>query len=342
VTNGSGTVGAANITSIAVACTNNQYTLGGTVSGLGTGKSVVLRVATDGATTSITVSANGAFTFPLAFNNNAEYEAFVFTQPVNQTCTVANEHGDITGASITNIAVTCINSSASARNWGTAATIAPDTNLQDFDTMRTPKVAFDAAGNALAIWEQDRDAGVGSEIFFSRYTAGGTWSAPAMIPNAQAPMPGQPSASTRRKPQLAVAANGNAVAVWVENVYAVAASFYSPSSGWSNPEQIFNNLVTGLGGNIIPRVAIDASGNVLVLWENDMVNSTSLVLYNRYSPGTGWTAPYTQMRLVNELQSVVATRLRSGNRMEAAASIRAGFGRAATTWRLMPGRRRMR
>jgi len=302
VANGSGTVGAANITSIAVTCTTNQYTLGGTVSGLGAGKSVALRASTDGLTTNITVSANGAFTFPDTFVNNAEYLVFVITQPAGQTCTVAPETGDILGASVTTIAVTCIDSSASARNWGTAATIAADEDLQDFDTFRTPEVAFDAAGNALAIWEQDRANAIGTEIFFSRYTAGGSWSAPAMIPNESAPMPGQPSASTRRKPQLAVAANGNAVAAWVENVYAVAVSFYTPGSGWSNPEHIFDNLVNGLGGTIDPTVAIDASGNVLVVWGNHMVNGLSGILYNRYIPGTGWVTPYTVPRLVNELQ----------------------------------------
>lgn len=302
VANGSGTVGAANITNVAITCTANLYTLGGTVSGLGAGKSVALRASTDGLTTHITVSANGAFTFPDTFVNNAEYLVFVITQPVNQTCTVAPDTGDILGASVTTIAVTCIDSSASARNWGTATSIAADGNLQDADTFRTPKVAFDAAGNALAIWEQDRDNATGTEIFFSRYTVSGGWGAPAMIPNQSAPMPGQPSASTRRKPQLAVAANGNAVAAWVESVYSVAVSLYSPGSGWSNPEIIYDNLVTGLGGAIVPRVAIDAGGNVLVVWENDMINGARLIHYNSYSPGTGWAAPRTVTRLVNELQ----------------------------------------
>jgi hypothetical protein len=46
------------------------------------------------------------------------YEVFVTTQPANQVCTVTNETGAIAGANVTNIAVACVNSSASARNWG--------------------------------------------------------------------------------------------------------------------------------------------------------------------------------------------------------------------------------
>lgn len=301
VANGSGTVGAANITNVAVTCTSNNLTLGGTVSGLGAGKSVVLRAEADFVFGDVTVSANGAFTFPLTFINNGEYLVSVATQPVDQTCTVENGHGDIT-APVTNIAVTCINSSASAREWGTPTALAADADPMDANTFRAPKVAFDAAGNALAIWEQDRDNAGGSEIHFSRYTAGGAWSAPATIPNQATPVPGQPNTSTRRKPQLAVAANGNAVAAWVESVYGVAVSLYTPSTGWSNPELIFGNLVTGLGGTIDPKVAIDASGNVLVVWENNMVNGGRHVQYNRYAPGTGWTAAPSVRRLVNDLQ----------------------------------------
>ncbi len=301
VSNGSGTVSVGNITNIAVTCTAGGFTLGGTVSGLGAGKSVVLRALTDSGSDSLTVSANGAFTFPLAIVNNAEYEAFVFTQPMAQICTMANATGDILGASVTNIAVTCINSSASARNWGAAAALATDDDLQDNDTFRAPKVAFDAAGNALAIWEQDRDNAGGSGLYFSRYTAGAGWSTPDNIQNQGLPIPGQ-SPSTRRKPQLAVAANGNAVAAWVETVYTVAVSRYTPGSGWSAPESAFNNLVTGEGGTIDPKVAIDGSGNVLVVWGNAMVNGLGGVLYNRYSPGTGWTSPANLGRLVNELQ----------------------------------------
>jgi VCBS repeat-containing protein len=302
VANGSGSA-LANVTNIAVTCTNNGYTIGGTVTGLGAGKSVTLRAMTDGMSGDLTLSANGTYTFPLAFVNNAEFLVLVLAQPLNQTCTVDPEEGTVSNASVTNLTLTCIDNSASARNWGDAAALVTDTDPQDFDTFRTPKVAFDAAGNALAIWEQDREIGTGSEIWSSRYT-GGAWAAPIMIPNQGAPTPGTPSGTTRRKPQLAVAANGNAVAVWVENVYSVAASFYSPDTGWSNPEHIFENMVTGDGGTIDLRVAMDASGNVLVVWENDMVGVMHHILYNRYSPGVGWTGSLTLPRLVNDLQFV--------------------------------------
>ena len=60
VASGSGTA-SADVTNVAVTCTaNTAYTVGGTVSGLGTGLNVVLRINGGG---DLTVSANGPFTF---------------------------------------------------------------------------------------------------------------------------------------------------------------------------------------------------------------------------------------------------------------------------------------
>ena len=108
VTNGSGTVGAANITNVAVACVNNPpstYTIGGTVSGLGAGKSVgLLNNGGDG----VTVNANGGFTFATALASGAAYNVTVGTQPTGQTCSVTNGSGTVGAANITNVAVACI------------------------------------------------------------------------------------------------------------------------------------------------------------------------------------------------------------------------------------------
>ncbi len=105
VTNGAGTIAAAN-TSVNVACTNNpqatSYTLGGTVSGLTTGGTVAL---TDGR--SISVTANGTYTFSSALPSGGSYNVTVGTQPTGQTCSVANAAGTIGSSNVTNVNVTC-------------------------------------------------------------------------------------------------------------------------------------------------------------------------------------------------------------------------------------------
>jgi len=108
VTNGSGTA-TANVTNVAVACVTtppNTFTVGGAVSGLAAGTSVVLQ---NNGGSNLTVSANGNFTFATAINSGATYAVRVLTQPAGQNCTVASGSGTAM-ANVTNVAVTCANS----------------------------------------------------------------------------------------------------------------------------------------------------------------------------------------------------------------------------------------
>ena len=102
VASGSGTVGAVNVTSVAVTCVTNTFTVGGTVSGLV--GSVVLR---DNGGDDLTVAADGSFTFATKVATGQPYSVTVLTQPATQTCTVTNGSGTIAGAAVTSVAVSC-------------------------------------------------------------------------------------------------------------------------------------------------------------------------------------------------------------------------------------------
>jgi sugar lactone lactonase YvrE len=104
VANGSGTVGTANVTNVQVACTNNTYTVGGTVSGLQSGTLVLRNNGGD----ALSVTANGSFTFNTALTNGTAYSVTVSSKPVGYNCTVTNGAGTIGAANVTNIQVTCI------------------------------------------------------------------------------------------------------------------------------------------------------------------------------------------------------------------------------------------
>jgi len=108
VTSGSGTA-TANVTSVAVACTTNPVTanIGGTLSGLAPGASVILQ---NNGGDALTLSANGSFTFKTPVTGPTDaYAVTVNTQPTtpNQICTVANGSGTAT-ANVTNVTVTCV------------------------------------------------------------------------------------------------------------------------------------------------------------------------------------------------------------------------------------------
>jgi len=104
VTGGSGTV-SADVTSVDVACTNTLYTVGGTVTGLASNAVITLQ---DNGADTLTVEANGAFTFATSLAYDATYTVTLASQPTaqGQTCLVTNGFSVVT-QNITTISVSC-------------------------------------------------------------------------------------------------------------------------------------------------------------------------------------------------------------------------------------------
>ena len=80
------------------------YTIGGTVSGLNAGGTVVLQ---NNGGNNLSVTQNGAFTFSAPLNYATGYDVSVLTQPAGQTCTLAGAIGGYPGMSVTSVMVTC-------------------------------------------------------------------------------------------------------------------------------------------------------------------------------------------------------------------------------------------
>jgi hypothetical protein len=85
--------------------------IGGTLTGLGAGLSIVL---TDNGADNLTLTSDGKFVFATKVAAGSAYSAAVLTQPIGQTCTVANASGtvNVAGSDVTNIAVTCATTSS--------------------------------------------------------------------------------------------------------------------------------------------------------------------------------------------------------------------------------------
>ncbi len=107
ITNGSGTMGSANVTNVNVSCvTLPTYTIGGTVSGLaGSGLTLSLNGGTPQA-----ISANGPFTLAGSLLSGASYAVTVGTQPSSplQNCTVTNGSSTVGNTNVTNVNVNCV------------------------------------------------------------------------------------------------------------------------------------------------------------------------------------------------------------------------------------------
>jgi hypothetical protein len=104
VASGSGTVGTSAVTSVAVTCTTDTYAVGGTVSGLVGGGTLVLQ---NNGGDDKTIVANGPFTFATPVASGATYAVTVLSKPASQTCTVASGSGTVGTSAVTSVAVTC-------------------------------------------------------------------------------------------------------------------------------------------------------------------------------------------------------------------------------------------
>ncbi len=105
VMSGTGTVGTANVTSVAVACSPNAYPVGGTVTGL-TGNLVLQNNGGD----DLTVNADGTFSFQTPVASGAMYAVTVKTQPLagmTKLCTVTQGSGTVDTGPISTVTVTC-------------------------------------------------------------------------------------------------------------------------------------------------------------------------------------------------------------------------------------------
>jgi hypothetical protein len=106
IANGSGTVGAGNVTSVVVSCTANPpstWNVGGTITGL-SGSGLTLQL--NGGTPLAIAAGATTFAFP-GVATGSSYVVSVGTQPGNQTCTVSNGAGTVGNDNVTTVAVTC-------------------------------------------------------------------------------------------------------------------------------------------------------------------------------------------------------------------------------------------
>jgi hypothetical protein len=115
VTDGSGKVASANFSTVAVSCSSTTittYTVGGNVSGLSNGATVVLQDnLADNLTVTGTTASSVGFAFKTALAGGASYSVTVLTQPTGETCTVTGDaSGKVGSANITDVAVSCATS----------------------------------------------------------------------------------------------------------------------------------------------------------------------------------------------------------------------------------------
>lgn len=224
------------------------YAIGGSVSGLVSAGLVLQNNGGD----NLAVLANAtAFSFASAIAAGAPYAVTVQNQPTGQTCTVQNGSGTA-NAGVSNVAVNCAVVVAGAKAWQGAALLE---NLDVGDAFES-QVAFDANGNALAVWSQPSTLGGKFKVWARRYVPGTGWGAIAEIQTTS-------NLPDYRAPQVAFDPSGNAIVVFAgfhpEGSGTLAARYTAANASWGVATPI------GIGG-FAPQIAIDTNGNALVVW----------------------------------------------------------------------------
>jgi PKD domain-containing protein len=146
-------------------------------------------------------------------------------------------------------------------------------------------VAVNAAGDAVAVWSRQSEAGNGTDLIVQasvRPAATGTWGPPADLS-----LPGGMSA----EPRVAIDAAGNILAVWSRrgtagNALVQSAVRHGLANGWASAINVSKD---GQDAGT-PRVALDASGNAVATWTR--FNGSNWIVQASRRPASldAWTA----------------------------------------------------
>ena len=158
-------------------------------------------------------------------------------------------------------------------SWGAPERI-DDEGAVNYDV--PTELAVNASGAAVAVWTTSWDG----EIWTNRYAPDNGWGSAERIE-----IEAEGYVSSFPPPQVAIAPNGSAMIVWLQDQPdAIWGSHFTPSAGWEPAEQIDRGFQDyGVHG---PDVAMDADGNAIAVWRRSATDNT--VVASRYTPDGGW------------------------------------------------------
>lgn len=175
--------------------------------------------------------------------------------------------------SLTSLGSMTILEDSANSGWQIAAPVESD----DSGSALYPQVAVDGSGNAIAVWQQHD--GVRNNIWSNRFAVEEGWGEATLIEAN--------NSGNAVNPQVAVDNSGNATAVWQQDNgtrHCIYSNRYVVGTGWGSATLIeyYNSE-----GAFNPQIAVDDSGNAMVVWEQDDGTFDS-IYSNRYVVGTGW------------------------------------------------------
>jgi hypothetical protein len=175
---------------------------------------------------------------------------------------------------------------ASTDTWSSATVLNSGTTSTGF-----PRIALDPLGNAIVVWNQVRTFPT-ADVWANRFNVStGSWGVATRLTAT--------NSLTSSDAAVAVDGNGNATAVWQEEisvspgVSAIKASRYSAALGtWSQSVSIESNSTSYTNG---PEIGVDSDGNVTAAWLQFTTGTTAVIKTSRYNVSSSVWATATNI-----------------------------------------------
>jgi hypothetical protein len=270
------------------------------------GEAVVVWPRAEKTIEASTKPAGGSFQTPETLSSGAEAQ-----HPAEVAIDAAGEATAVwEGKSGGDVLTTAAIKSAGGKWQAAKALSAPGGNANE------PRVAMNARGDAVAIWERFE----GEEIIeaASKPASSSTWGAPTGLTKPETGK-GEPAGQ-----QVAIDASGDLVGVWsrtdASHDIVEATDGHVSRASWTAPV-----AVSGLGGNVeeAPEVSVNGAGNAVVVWERLSGTSEVIEAASGLAASGSWQAP-------------VALSANGNQAAEAQVAVDAQ-GNAAATWKRFDG-----
>lgn len=147
---------------------------------------------------------------------------------------------------------------------------------------REPSIAVHPAGHAFAVWSDKRNGHW--DLYFAWRAYGGDWGNNCLV--------GNPTSARQQNPSIAVDVAGNLYLVWADSrsgnddIYFAYRPFPF-TQDWSDAVKVNNDEGTTWQDH--PALAVDAAGNVYVVWEDSREGTADIVFAYRPAGGS-WGA----------------------------------------------------
>ena len=168
--------------------------------------------------------------------------------------------------------------SSGSPTWGASVKVNDDAGTAE---QSVPAIAVDGAGNAYAVWQDERNGD--ADIYFAYRSAGGGWGANVKVND-------DVGSAAQGIPSIVVGSTGEAYAAWDDTRNGNSDIYFAvrPIGGsWGANVRI--NDDAGQASQVDPGLALDGNGDVHAIWSDYRGNA--YLIYAAVRPaGHGWGA----------------------------------------------------